>query len=401
MSANNVKNIEETLINIRTRLLFRHPFFGVFLIKTNIQENRYLKFPLAVDGNGVIYYNPTLLQNFSEEDISLGLVHEALHIALCHFLRCKTRDRFIWNLAADYAVNSILYSTFHKIVPGSLFSSSFEGLSAEEIYDILLEGKVSLPQKVVVSLQDGQDGDSRDFDPNSYNGAFDAHKYVDALSQDELENITEKIKETVLQAAEVQKVSKGDIPACLQRIVNQYLKTNIPWHVVLYQYVSLSIDKDEYLYYPPNRRYLAIHDVWKPSLRSERPGNIVVAIDTSASITARTLQEFASGLKELRSIVNDITLITCDCRIHDVVPLSKIDDFLRKFRFRGGGGTSHIPVFDYIKKHLPDLDAFIGFTDLFSDFPSKPLFPVIWVVPEYHGKAPWGKVIVLSRSKDF
>lgn len=54
---------------------------------------------------------------------------------------------------------------------------------------------------------------------------------------------------------------------------------------------------------------------------------------------------------------------------------------------RGRGGTSLIPPFDWISKHIEDgnpvPDALIYMTDGFGPSPEKsPVYPCLWVVPQ-------------------
>ena len=83
-----------------------------------------------------------------------------------------------------------------------------------------------------------------------------------------------------------------------------------------------------------------------------------------------------------------------DCAVQQVIPLAQMDEFLQRTKLKGGGGTSHICVFDYIDQHKLTPRLFIGLTDLCSNFPTKkPPYPVLWVVPKVHDTPPWGKVI--------
>lgn len=62
------------------------------------------------------------------------------------------------------------------------------------------------------------------------------------------------------------------------------------------------------------------------------------------------------------------------------------------------GGTDHVCVFDYIREHRLNPCVFVGLTDLYSGFPPRrPPYPVLWLTPEHHGDAPWGKVIELPK----
>lgn len=394
-------DIEERLINIRTKLIFTHPFFGTLLIKEKLIPAN-MPFIAATDGIQDIFYDPEKLNSLTDSEITAVLIHEVLHIICLHFIRSRNRDKYIWRLATDYAVNYIVNSSTNYSLPsGALLDSDFADMTAEEIYDELIRDVSKLPQKVLVLYSDPtQPNDSNTTE--SYQNAFDDHIYK-PLDSSEIENIKEMIKGAVSQAYEIWKSSnqKGNLPASLQRIINDLGRTLIPWYRILYTYVGSAFSKDEYVLSPPNRRYLAVNeDLWRPSLHSSTLGQLVVSIDTSASISTSLLKEFASGIIPLCNFSEEITLLTCDCKIHEVVKTEKIYDYLKKLRFRGGGGTSHIPVFNYIKEKIGVPELYIGFTDLYSEFPKiKPPYDVIWVVPKNAGKPPaFGRVVEINTA---
>jgi predicted metal-dependent peptidase len=80
--------------------------------------------------------------------------------------------------------------------------------------------------------------------------------------------------------------------------------------------------------------------------------------------------------------------------VQEAVESDGIEEWLRRGRAKGGGGTNHVPVFEYIARSGRKPDLFIGLTDLESQFPARPpTYPVVWVTPERHGKAPFGAVV--------
>ena len=87
-------------------------------------------------------------------------------------------------------------------------------------------------------------------------------------------------------------------------------------------------------------------------------------------------------------------LVVADAKVHHVEHGAAIDRLLLQGRVRGGGGTDHRPVFDWVREHGRQPDLFIGLTDLFTRFPNtRPHYPVLWVAPESHGRAPWGRIL--------
>jgi predicted metal-dependent peptidase len=63
---------------------------------------------------------------------------------------------------------------------------------------------------------------------------------------------------------------------------------------------------------------------------------------------------------------------------------------------RGGGGTSFIPVFDWIASRDRAPDLLVYFTDADGAFPAhEPAYPVLWLIK---GKrtVPWGQRVQLN-----
>jgi predicted metal-dependent peptidase len=92
-----------------------------------------------------------------------------------------------------------------------------------------------------------------------------------------------------------------------------------------------------------------------------------------------------------------MTLILADAKVQEVVPFEGLESFLLRATMKGGGGTDHRPVFEWLAENRLRPDLFIGLTDLFTRLPTvRPHFPVLWVTPSKHGTAPWGTLVHLD-----
>ena len=208
----------------------------------------------------------------------------------------------------------------------------------------------------------------------------------------------EELSDRIAAAVEVWQRSseRGHVPGDLVRELDRRRKPKLPWRRLLRRYGGQALAKDDYSLTHPNKRYLA-DDLVVPGLHSDRAGRIVVAVDTSASITPELLDEILSEVAGLADEAEEITVIIADAEVHEVITGVDLPAYLSKGRVSGGGGTDHLPVFWHIDKHRLQPDLFVGLTDLFTRLPRKqPPYPVIWVVPPERGTAPWGRVVVLE-----
>ena len=135
-----------------------------------------------------------------------------------------------------------------------------------------------------------------------------------------------------------------------------------------------------------------------PHLFNNVIGEIVVAIDTSGSITQKQLGQFAAEIHKLNHLVDKITAITCDAQIHETVEVYQMQDILSQIKFKGGGGTAFEPVFEWVEKHGQTPDLLIYLTDSYGSFPQKvPHYPTLWVLTqEEHYDIPFGEFVVMN-----
>ncbi len=152
-------------------------------------------------------------------------------------------------------------------------------------------------------------------------------------------------------------------------------------------------------YSRPNRRFprkvgIVPGRMYAPGSQSKP--SLLVAIDTSASVTHGELLEIARHLQLLCSLV-DLTIVECDVVVQRVYPF---DGFLRSVK--GRGGTDLRPVFapEFLQKHRPD--GVIYFTDGEGPYPQEPPHvPTLWVLTwEEPFDCPWGEIAQLHLPED-
>ena len=193
--------------------------------------------------------------------------------------------------------------------------------------------------------------------------------------------------------------SRGIEPAGLKRLVDEIRNMKRErWYDKLRRLVGTKMACREYRHTikRPSRR----HGIPYPGRVRLRKGMLAVAIDTSGSIAVAELTIFISKLIGIAKAYDaPFEVIVCDAEIHGITKITRPNK-IPTIDLKGGGGTSSLPVFSYLKdKHV---DMLVYLTDLYIDFPQEPPnYKVIWGVVNRGGEtnfepAPFGETYHLD-----
>jgi hypothetical protein len=235
-------------------------FISDTLLALGAPQQSYDVETMSTDGNSIVY-NPSWLyryvlvgEKYAMEKVKFFLVHEAMHIVLCHplefndYAKTDKRRRLLMNVACDLAINSMLDGSMlpkDVLLPGrGLFSDLPSGKDARWYYDKLLTSLSSNSQKMTGNsiqysddnpLQNlfeerddsGSKSDSASNDKNkgqsdiaSSSGKTESGS--DGKSEDELVN-----KETDLVKGMLDRMEQKDIDAIPEKVFEK-LKQVIP-----------------------------------------------------------------------------------------------------------------------------------------------------------------------------
>ncbi len=400
--------------SLRMQMLEMHPFWGYLLLQVKLVPAPSLEAFAATDCVRHIWYNPLLTRHLTSAQFGFILAHEVGHQLFASEDRQQGRSHHLWNCATDYAINRIVAAIGHPArpraklyapptgkVPGLgkveiLLDLRWTGMIAEAIYEYLAAEELPDPVSVTLELPDRVDGNGDGLRiPNltDHRGGIDIHlpENLTTYQRDELLGRIAGAMETWEKQDRA-----GDIPGDLVREILLRHKPVVPWQRIFRQFSGQAVCKDDYSLSRPNKRYLD-EGLVVPGLYSEQAGNIVVSLDTSGSMTEPQLEAVGKELQGLREQAVEMTLVVADAEVQEVVGPDRLERFLRAGRFRGGGGTDHRPVFDWVRQSRSRPDLFVGLTDLYSNFPDRrPPYPVVWLVAQEHGPAPWGRVIEVN-----
>ncbi len=391
----------------RTRLILERPFLGALVIRLPLLEaNPDWCRSTATDARS-IYYNRDYIASLTPRQTQFMLAHDALHCALSHFARRLHRNRHRWDLACDFAINAILIGEGMEPPADALYLERFSGMTAEEIYPMLQEDDEREP--VDQHLYDDADEESESADsergeadleqqgsrrPKAERGEAGGASRPPPLGEGERQRLETQWQQHLAAAAQ-QAMQAGKMDGAMARLVDHFLQPQLPWRVLLARYVTASA-RDDYSYTRPSSRRSG--EAIFPSMRSSQV-DLVVAVDTSGSVSAEEIGEFVSEVNGLKGQMRArVTLLSCDQEIvgepREFAPWEAL--VVDAGSLQGGRGTSFVPVFEWIGQQDSRPDLLLYFTDGEGRFPElEPPFPVVWLV-KGRQPVPWGQRIQLN-----
>ena len=352
---------KEKLITARIGLLLKAPFFGNLATRMKLINADDWCSTAATDGRN-FYYNSVFVNNMPLKQVEFLVGHEVLHAVYDHMGRRGGRDPKIWNIADDFCVNSDLIDqrVGEKItVVPMLYDPKYKGMSADEVYDDLMQNanKIDinkLAQQLLDQHIDG-DGDGDGEGDEDGNGP-------PKLSKAERDQIRDEIKEAMLAAA--QAVGAGNLPSGVKRLVKDLTEPQISWKELLEQQIQSTI-KSDYTFARPGRKSWHMDAI----LPAQKPGetiDVFIGIDTSGSITDNDLKIFLSEIKGIMESYDEykIHVVGWDTQVHNsgIFTSENLED-IASFHPGGGGGTDPMCVWAKLIEEGIEPKKLIMFTD--------------------------------------
>lgn len=415
-------SLARKLTRARTRLLLNQPFFGTLCLRLKMVASDVAT--MATDGQRIVY-SAAFVEELSPAELEAVLAHEVMHCALAHHCRRGKRDPGLWNQAADYAINPLLISNGFTLPQGALMDSTFDGLSAEEIYARLEQSRASAPTPTVETgpqqPNDSSQPSAAAVNPNHSSGAGapEPRPCVQAKSQESRSpdpvrpggfgEVTDACDEQGQAASQAERERQarewsiaadqalhsaeacGHEPSQVRRPIQESRESKQDWRAILREFISGTAPAD-YCWTPPNRRFVA-SGIYLPAVKRDGVGVIVIAVDTSGSIGDEELRQFAGEIESISAGAQPeaIHVVYCDAAVQgcqefragEVIHLEPM----------GGGGTNFRPVFQWVRERELVPACLLYLTDLCChSYPEIPEYPVLWVT---HSRrtAPWGETV--------
>ena len=419
LSEQKIREYSMRLMKSRLRLLCTNGFYGLLLMHMVLTIDEECE-TAATDGIR-IYFGPDFLENLTDPQIDIVMMHEILHIALQHCSRYGDFEPERFNIACDIVVNSIILESMggnrkniHLGKYGELMHETPDGkegakFTAEEVYAMLPAMKGKKSKKMPGSLagnggapggKNGGDGGSDDSDSNG-NGVFDDHEKWKNTADDN--TLREEWQKRIIDAAEAVSIrdpsdQRGLIPAFAKRLIEELRKPQTDWRSILNEFVQEEIC--DYSFNPPDRRF-GDSDFFLPDFneKDETVKNILFMIDTSGSMSDDMITAAYSEVKGAIDQFNgklEGLLGFFDAAVIPPTPFSDEDEFM-VIKPKGGGGTDFEVIFRYVAEHMTDEPpaSIIILTDGYAPFPDEEKangIPVLWLLNNENVEPPWGKI---------
>ena len=286
---------------------------------------------------GEIYLNPAA--GLSWEEWKFVLAHEYLHAGLDHAGRCQGRDRFLWNVACDYVINDWLseMNIGHAPGIGVLYDSELHGMSAEAIYDMIIEKSQKYRRL----------GTFRGYDKGDiFSGPA---RFAESDKGIRLDDFFKNALREGLDYHDSQ--GRGYIPAGLVEEIRALAAVPIPWDVDLGRLFSD--------WFPPLLKHRSFSRVSRRQGSTPdipRPGYIIrdedldsrtfgVVIDTSGSMSPKMIG-YALGAVASYAVskeVRAVRVVFCDADAYDAGYLNP-EEIAGRVEVTGRGGTELQPA---------------------------------------------------------
>lgn len=353
-----------------------------------------------------LFFDPIFFRSLEIEELRYVLIHEVMHIVLHHLTHRRPhdpREHKLYNVAMDFAINSIVDDSSKRYMPrykedqldsdGTVLAKkgdlmglrpnmprySFEPRLSTESYVKLLRDK--FPPK-----KDEKENEGRDDVTGGTDKASGKHE---GWGPNEL--VDDKIRRKIEHLDRTN--SWGELSESFKEMVRAAQRTEVPWRKLLkHEYGMIISSELRPTFKKPDRRFGYPYS----SKVRKYQDKVLIAWDTSGSISNKDMTKMLAETNKLAATMPvDLMLFDCALQYKKAVEWNK-----RKVEcgVLGRGGTAFQPVFDYAVEH--GYKTLVIFTDGYAPAPtkSKKIKRVLWVLTP-GGKCPvkWGRVVTMTE----
>jgi predicted metal-dependent peptidase len=356
-------------------LLLKQPFYGyVAASVTPCESEDTAAIKMINDSTLKLLYNREWYESICDEKAIGVIIHELLHIILLHPYRREGREKLLWTIACDMAVNE-------HISPGLLLEGSVtveviareikekipKLKSAEFYYELISKDEsqfsfFELKDDIRIVLQSGLE--------------LTANRQMEDEASETNKSALKSMMSELIEQAQFEGEIPGEV-SCL--IADIYNTSDVNWRNVLRRFLtgrgkvikkkSFKRESKRFENLPGNKRTQGL--------------NALIALDESGSISEKQLSVFYGELLKIKKLTGaSLSVTQFDISCTAPVPIERYISEKKRLK---NGGTDYRPVFELAD--CMGMSLLIIFTDGEGTTPPEVNQKVVWVLPKV-GKKP-------------
>jgi len=390
---------QQSLSKISKELMLKEPYYGFFLIMLNKVWRKDL--PTAgVSKNGINFQlaiNEEFWTGLSEMHQMGLLKHELLHIAFGHLTSFKSfKDHRLANIAMDMEINQ--YIDENWLPKGGINIDDYEdlnldrkagcryyydklqqaqekkkedGTSGDSNFDKLCDSMEQGQNTVTIQVSEGENGEIQITLPD-----HSTWEEFEDISEAEKKLIEKQLQKVLSDAKEQTVKKRGNVPGEIEGVIviEEIVPPKFDWRGYIRRFTGVSTKIfTKKIRRKENRRYEE-----NPGLKIKMRQHMLLAIDTSGSVSNSELQEFMGEIHHIYKAGVDVTIMQCDTSIRSIEPYKGKNEI----NVVGRGGTEFDPVLDYYNANQKKYTSLVYFTDGECYTSVVPKGNVLWVLSE-------------------
>ena len=377
-------NNHDSLARASKELMLKEPFYGLLLLSLNKQWNK--RVPTAgVSKNGVNFQltiNEDFWNSLSDNHKRGLLKHELLHIGFFH-IQCQDefQNKKVANIAMDIEINQ--YIDAEDLPEGGCTLESFAEYNlppkagCREYYKLLMQAKEQEEQsgsggKIsdMAGMDDGEQHSSGTNVPD--HGTW---KDFEDLSEAEKKLLESQTAHILKEIADSVEKSRGTIPGEFKGILERLRHVEPPkfdWRSYVRRFAGGAKEVfTKKLRRKDNKRFEE-----NPGLKIKNKRHLLVAIDTSGSVSDKEVKEFLNEIHHIHKTGSEVTILQCDTVIRSIEKYKPNEDIT----LHGRGGTDFDPVLEYYNENQRKYTCLFYLTDGECSTDVKPKGKMLWVI---------------------
>lgn len=388
----------EILFSARSELYMNLPFLDGALASLPVRDG-FDTSSLATDAKSLFFSGAWLAQRFerSRTSVNRAYMHTVFHCLLRHPSKMHGRDRDLWSLACDIAVESMLDSLNYRCL-----APDKPSVRRENLYRSLREQMPVLTAEAVYRHFRRERLNSYDCATLTRVFAVDEHTLWPEDSDDGQDRRWQQQAERTRTAMETVFANEATGGEAVR------------------EETAVDADSFDYGYYAYGLRHYGNMPLIEPleTRETRKIEDFVIAIDTSMSTSGELVRAFLEKTCELlqqnTSFFRRINLriLQCDDRLRSdkmIHNAKEFADYMAHFELIGQSATDFRPVFEHVDRLVAEgafhsLRGLLYFTDGLGLYPKKrPKYDAAFVMLEGEcwpdSIPPWGIRVILREDE--